>query len=49
MGQDRANQVKDFLVKNLGVDENRIRAVGMPPGKGIEVYFVMLQPKKKNQ
>jgi len=41
--KDRASAVKNFLVKNLSVDENRIRAVGNKPGQGKEVDFVMLQ------
>ncbi len=42
LAEDRAKTVKSYLVKQ-GVADHRIQAVAMPPGKGTEVRFVVLQ------
>jgi hypothetical protein len=43
LGQERADLVRDYLVKRLGIDESRVQAKAMEPGEGKLVRFVALE------
>ncbi len=42
LAQQRADSVRRFLAAQA-IEEHRMQAIGMPPGQGTEVRFVMLQ------